>query len=130
MLTVTGAWSRPPAAEGSVRATVTLIVGDGALLGLEPLPCGTVATGPTLDTVPRVVEPSGSVTTTGSPRLTCVWSAVSSWTAIFGVVEVACRMGSPGCTVLPRLALVAVTRSGPGSKATWPRGPGPGGGSP
>ena len=58
MFTVTGAWSKVPAAPGSVSVTITGIV------ALLPDPD---ATPPTEETVPGVLDPSGSVTVTSSP---------------------------------------------------------------
>src|SRR5690606_20894254 len=60
--TSTGAWSRPAAVPGSVRAARTGTVA-------EPLSCW-VATAPTSVTVPDAVVRSGRVTATASPTLT------------------------------------------------------------
>ena len=69
MFTVTGAWSRVPAAFGSVSVTSTGIVAAG----LPPGP-DVVATVPTADTTPGVVSAVGTVATRsglgGSPAAT------------------------------------------------------------
>src|SRR6266702_2193249 len=72
MCTVTGAWSRMPAAPGRVSVTCTGIV--------APCRPDTDATLPTADTVPGVAAPSGNVTVTASPLCTSDWSAASSGT--------------------------------------------------
>src|SRR5580692_1114819 len=102
MFTVTGAWSRLPAALGSVRFTCTGIVVTG--------PCGpdvVVATVPTEDTTPGVVVPSGSgiITTCRS--------------------EVAASTGPDAGP--PRLPVTWLTRSASGSNTTCPRDRLPGG---
>jgi len=66
MFTVTGAWSRVPAAPGSVSFTCTAIV----VVGLPPCPDVVVATVPTEEITPGVAVPSGSVMLTVSPALT------------------------------------------------------------
>src|SRR5580698_9315979 len=60
-LTVTGAWSSVPAADGCASVTVTGIVASAAV------PDATV---PTEEILPAVPAPSGSVTETGSPTAT------------------------------------------------------------
>src|SRR5215467_3759884 len=109
MFTVTGAWSRVPAAFGSVSFTCTGIV----VAGLCPC-CGVcdagvaVATVPTEDTTPGVVVPSGSVMLTVSPALTS-----DSWLTSSGIVttcrsEVAASTGPDAGP--PRLPVTWVTR--------------------
>ena len=65
MYTVTGAWSRVPAAPGRSAAPVT-----GIVVAVPRRPGrGVVATVPTDDTTPGVAVPSGSVTRHRVPRL-------------------------------------------------------------
>src|SRR5215469_7054866 len=115
MFTVTGAWSRAPAAPGSVSVTVTAIV----VLGLCPDDAGAVvATAPTDVTTPGVVVPSGSVTVTASPALTS-----DSWETSSGIIttcrsEVACSTGPFAGP--PRLPVTWLTRSAVGSNTTCP----------
>ena len=111
MFTVTGAWSRVPAAAGCVSVTVTGIVGPLAV------PDATV---PTEETVPGVVAPSGSVTVTASPAVTS-----ASWEVLSRIVttcrsEVADRTGPDA--ELPRLPVTLLTRSASGSNTIWPSG--------
>ncbi len=106
MFTVTGAWSRLPAAFGSVRFTYTGIVVAG------PCPCCpgvVVATVPTEDTTPGVVVPSGSVMLTASPALTSDWSEASSGIVTTCRSDVAVSTGPEAGP--PRLPVTWLTRS-------------------
>ena len=78
MVTVTGAWSRVPAAEECVNVTVTWIVAEVG----DP-----DATVPTEEIVPGVPAPSGSVTMTASPTAIC-----DSCEVLTGIGPVAVRV--------------------------------------
>ena len=125
MLTVTGAWSRCPAASGLVSRMVICTVswpdpplGPGVGPGSVLSPCRAPAdaTGETELTIPGVVlTPSGSVTVTWSPALTR-YSWLTGTSAITtGTGEVAVRTVAPGCGGDPRTGFTPVTRSGPGA---------------
>src|SRR5580698_1001220 len=114
--TVTGAWSRVPAADGSVSVTVTWIVA----FALVP-----VATVPTEEIFPGVLAPFGSVTVTGSPTAT-----PASWEVLTGIVttcwsEVA--VSTWPAAGPPRLPGTLLIRSASGSNTTDPSGSDPGG---
>src|SRR4029077_10330868 len=121
MFTVTGAWSRVPAALGSVSVACTGIVVDG----LPPGPDVVVATVPTEETTPGVVVPSGSVTVTLSPALTSDWSEASSAIVTTCRSDVAVSTGPDAGP--PRLPFTWLTRSAPGSNTTCPKDRLPGG---
>ena len=116
MFTVTGAWSKVPAAPGSVSVTVTGIV------ALLPDPD---ATAPTEEIVPGVLDPSGSVTVTASPAATCDCMAASSGIVTTCRSDVAASTGPDAGP--PRLPITWLTRSAPGSNTTCPRGSDPDG---
>src|SRR5258707_1723635 len=121
MFTVTGAWSRVPAAPGSVSVTCTGIV----VAGFCPDPGVVVATVPTEETTPGVVAPSGRVMLTVSPALTSDWSEASSGTVTTCRSDVAASTGpEPGP---PRLPVTWLTRSACGSNTTCPKDRVPGG---
>src|SRR5262249_40216481 len=108
--TVTGAWSRVPAAFGWVSLTRTVTV------GVVPR----VATVPTEDTTPGVVWPVGRVTVTLSPAFTCDCCAASRATVTPRCVEVAAN--NVPAAGAPRLAEMAVTRIADGRNTAWPSG--------
>ena len=121
MFTVTGAWSRVPAALGSVSVACTGIVVDG----FPPGPDAVVATVPTEEITPGVVVPSGSVTVTVSPALTSDWSAASSGIVTTCRSDVAASTGPDAGA--PRIPVTRLTRSASGSNTTCPRDSDPGG---
>jgi hypothetical protein len=119
MFTVTGARSSDPAAPGSVSLTCTGIVVVAS--GPEP----GEATLPTEDTTPGVVVPSGSVTVTLSPALTCDWPEASSAIVTTCRSDVAASTGPDAGP--PRPPVTWLTRSAPGSNTTCPNDRLPGG---
>src|ERR1700744_1742398 len=120
MFTVTGAWSRLPAALGSVRFTCTGIVVTGPCC-----PVVVVATVPTEDTTPGVVVPSGSVTVTPSPALTSDCWATSGGTVTASRSDGAVSTGPDAGP--PSLPVTWATRSASGSNTTCPSDSDPGG---
>ena len=122
MFTVTGAWSRVPAASGSVSFTCTGIVVAGPC---SCCPAVVVATVPTEEIMPGTVVPSGSVTVTLSPALTCDWSEASSGIVTTCRSEVAVSTGPDAGP--PRVPVTWLTRSAPGSNTTCPSDKLPGG---
>src|ERR1700761_6046104 len=121
MYTVTGAWSRLPAAPGSVSFTCTGIV----VLLPCPGPDVVVATVPTDDTTPGVEVPSGSVTVTGSLALTSDWAEASSEIVTTCRSEVAVSTGPAAGP--PSRPVTWATRSASGSNTTCPSDSDPGG---
>src|SRR5258708_9732620 len=115
MFTVTGAWSRVPAAPGSVSVTCTGIV----VAGFCPDPGVVVATVPTEETTPGAVAPSGRVMLTVSPALTSDWSEASSGTVTTCRSDVAASTGPDAGP--PRLPVTWLTRSACGSNTTRPK---------
>src|SRR5580693_6716857 len=116
MYTVTGAWSRALAADGSVSVTVT---------GIVALPAVPDATVPTEEIFPGVPAPSGSVMVTASPAATS-----GSWAVLRGIVttcwsEVAASTGPAAGP--PGLPSTSLTRIAFGSNTTDPSGSDPGG---
>src|SRR5215470_9115660 len=120
MFTVTGAWSRVPAAFGSVSFTCTGIV----VAGLPPDP-DVVATVPTAVATPGVVVPSGSVMLTVSPAFTSDCCEASSWIVTTCRSDVAVSTGPDAGP--PRLPVRVATRSAAGSNTTCPSDSDPGG---
>src|ERR1700736_6518252 len=120
MFTVTGAWSRLPAACGSVSFTSTGIV----VVALPPDPDVT-ATVPTEETTPGVVVPSGSVTVTLSPAFTSDCCEASSGIVTTCRSDVAVSTGPDAGP--PRLPVTVATRSAAGSNTTCPSDSDPGG---
>jgi hypothetical protein len=131
--TCTGAWSRLAAALGSASRIVTWTVAcpDPPPLPLPPSPSfwppfcplppvGWVATRLTVLTVPRVVFPSGRMTSTRLPRRTSCCMAGSSATVTCGRVEVAVRIAVPDGSGAPTVAGTVATRTGPGTNTTCP----------
>src|SRR5260370_41659259 len=114
MSTLTGAWSSPPPADGSVRAIVTVTVAScGGPFWLPP--DGAVATVPMLVTVAAaVVWPAGSEMVAASPTLTSDSSAALSCTITGCCVRVACSPGVPGGANNPTAGPPAGTRVAPG----------------
>src|SRR5262249_56542875 len=108
--TVTGAWSRAPAAFGWFRMTVTVMV------GLLPV----VATLPTEDTTPGVTRPVGRVIITLSPAFTSDGCAASRAMVTTRRAEVAANTGPAAGA--PRLAGIVVTRIADGTNTAWPSG--------
>src|SRR5260370_24001547 len=98
--TCTGAWSRPPAAFGCVKATSTVTVGPEP----DPVDPG-LATLPTIVTTPGVVCWLGSMTVTVLRGLTCDSNAGSRAIVTCGVVEVAVTATGPGAGGPPRTAV-------------------------
>ncbi len=120
MFTVTGAWSRVPAAFGSVSCTCTGIV--AVAFGPDP---DVVATVPTEETTPGVVVPSGSVMLTVSPAFTSDCCEASSGIVTTCWPDVAVSTGPDAGP--PRLPVTVATRSAAGSNATCPKDRLPGG---
>ena len=108
--TVTGAWSRPPAARGCFNVTVTVT------FGLLP----PVATLPTEDTTPGVTRPSGRVIITVSPAFTSDCCAASSAMVTTCRAEVAAST-APAAGA-PRPAGTVVTRIADGKNTACPSG--------
>ena len=122
MFTVTGAWSRVPAASGSVSVTSTGIVVVGPC---SCCPCVVVATAPTEEIRPGTVVPSGSVTVTLSPAFTCDWAEASSGIVTTCWSEVAVSTGPDAGP--PRATVTWLTRIASGSNTTCPNDRLPGG---
>src|SRR6266516_6544019 len=120
MFTVTGAWSRLPAACGSVSFTCT-----GIVVVAFPPDSDVVATVQTEETTPGVVVPSGSVTVTLSPAFTSDCCEASSGIVTTCWPDVAVSTGPDAGP--PRLPVTAATRSAAGSNATCPKDRLPGG---
>ncbi len=115
---------RLPVAFGAVRVTSTVIVGDDPPPVLPPREGGAVATEPTEETMPGVVELfSGQVTVTGSPTLTSelLGKGVPREIGPSRVVEVAVRTEVPADAASPSLTGTVSTSMGPGSTTTSPR---------
>ncbi len=92
----------------------------------EPPDPGVVAaTVPTEETTPGVAAPSGSVTVTLSPALTCDCWEASSWIVTMCRSEVAASTGP--AAEPPRLPVTWLTRSACGSNTTCPSDRVPGG---
>src|SRR6266702_4487045 len=90
-----------------------------------PGPLEVVATSPTADTTPGVVDPSGNVTVTVSPALTSDWSETSSGTVTTCRSDVAVSTGPDAGP--PRLPGTVATRNAAGSNTTCPSDSDPGG---
>src|SRR5580693_3474493 len=84
-----------------------------------------VATLPTADTTPGVVDPSGSVTVTVSPALTSDWSEASSGIVTTCRSEVVASTGPDAGP--PRIPVTWATRSVSGSNTTCPKDSNPDG---
>src|SRR5262249_52884482 len=108
--TVTGAWSKAPAARGWARGMITVT------FGLVP----PVAT---LDTPPGVTWPVGKVIITLSPAFTCDCCAASRAMVTTCRAEVAANTGPAAGA--PRLAEMVVTRIADGKNTAWPSGSAP-----
>ncbi len=111
MFTVTGAWSRMPAARGSVSVTCT-----GIVVVAFPPDSDVTATVPTEDITPGVVVPSGSVTVTLSPAFTSDCCETSSGIVTTWWSDVAVSTGPRAGP--PRLPVTVATRSAAGSNTT------------
>src|SRR5262249_17015800 len=108
--TVTGAWSKAPAARGGARATITVT------FGLVP----PVPTWPTKDTTPGVTRPVGRVIITLSPAFPCDCCAASRAMVTTCRAEVAANTGPAAGA--PSLAEAIVTRIADGKNTAWPSG--------
>src|SRR5258708_34842525 len=137
MLTVIGAWSRLPAAAGSVSRMSTFTVAAGALELLElelllesldpldpdPLPDDVpLAVVPMDVTTPGVVWLFGSVMDTFAPTPTSGRWVGPTWATACLVSEVPVSTGVPGRTGVPSVAATSLTRTALGWNTAWPTG--------
>src|SRR5271170_4874738 len=105
-----------PKEQASVPGAAELAPGP-----LGPELDGQVATAPTEETTPGVVQLLGRVMLTLSPTAIVVCSEALSATCTCLVVEVPCITVPPAWVLPPSCAETFATRTAEGSNTTWPR---------